>query len=212
MNFINRGYHSLSGPDTIELSDIQPNLPKQPTIQQTTGETEQYYTAPTTQMLAVAGLVASWVLGIVCVIVGSGAVTKPTTSEATKAYNNGTADHGPYHDWPEVGVSAAAAEILPLLASFIITAQMEGTGLIHETTCDGPSKIDSSSTPTFVSSHQSTKSSASASSLTLYMQYLSFWHTPPHRSCSLYRHLNVSANISLPLVVESTPGVENLWD
>jgi hypothetical protein len=73
-------------------------------------------------------------LGVVCVIVGSGAVTKPTTSEATKAYQNGTALQGPYHDWPEVGVSAAAAEILPLLASFVITALLEGTGLVHETT------------------------------------------------------------------------------
>lgn len=130
MNFVNRGYHSLSAPGAIELSERPPKQPQGESFDQT----QQYDSAPTTKMLAIAGLVASWVFGVACLIAGSIASTKSTTSEATKAYLNNSADRGPYHNWPEVGVSSAAAELLPLLVSFIITALMEGTSLIHETT------------------------------------------------------------------------------
>ncbi|KUJ13037.1 uncharacterized protein LY89DRAFT_699562 [Mollisia scopiformis] len=116
----------------MELSDL-PLAPKQPTLQDDIGQPHGYDKAPTTKFLALMGLGASWILGIVCVIVGSGAVTKSTTSEATKAYQNKSAIAGPYHDWPGAKVSPAAAEILPLLVSFIVTALMESTGLIHET-------------------------------------------------------------------------------
>ena len=131
MDFINHHYQSLTAPNDTELSEFPP---KQPTMHDNFDQPQDYDRAPTTKMLALGGLGTSWILGIVCVIVGSGTVTKSTTSEATKAYQNGTALQGPYHNWPEVGLSSAAAEILPLLASFIVTALMECTGLIHETT------------------------------------------------------------------------------
>ena len=85
-------------------------------------------------MLSIAGLFASWVLGVACVIVGSGAVTKPTISAATSAFSNDTALDGPYHDWPQTELSQTAAELLPLLLSFIITMLIESMGLIHATT------------------------------------------------------------------------------
>jgi hypothetical protein len=126
MDFVNRGYHSLSGPETIELSEFSRSgiSPKQAGLQETSDQSEQYDTAPTTHMLALAGLMASWAFGIACVIVGSGAVTKPTTSKATRNIGSITSPIGPFHNWPEVNVSPLAADLLPLLGSFVITALM----------------------------------------------------------------------------------------
>lgn len=131
MNLTTRDYHPLPSLDGTELADISP---EGPTVQENDRQNEQYDPAQTTRMLSIAGLFASWVLGVACVIVGSGAATKPTISAATSAFSNDTALDGPYHNWPQVELSPTAAELLPLLLSFVITMLIESMGLIHATT------------------------------------------------------------------------------
>ena len=149
-------------------------------------------------MLSIAGLFASWVLGVACVIVGSGAVTKPTISAATSAFSNDTALDGPYHDWPQVELSQTAAELLPLLLSFVITMLIESMGLIHATTLRwalGDRLAFSSNLRLFTS----------APLPTLCMPHLSLCHTSQHRSCLLSRRQTFSAtNFPTPLVMKST--------
>ncbi|KAJ5261806.1 hypothetical protein N7505_008673 [Penicillium chrysogenum] len=89
---------------------------------------ESFDRAPTTRMLAIAGLTASWIFGIICVVFGSGNILKPTISVASK---NTTQR---YHNWPQLNISSVAGELLPLLVNTIVTLLVEGMGLIHSTT------------------------------------------------------------------------------
>lgn len=83
-------------------------------------------------MLAIAGLVASWIFGIICVAFGSGKILKPTISVASK--NHGENRGVSYHNWPQLNISSVAGELLPLLVNEIVTLLVEGMGLIHSRT------------------------------------------------------------------------------
>jgi hypothetical protein len=93
---------------------------------------ESFDRAPITRMLALAGLIASWIFGIICVVFGSGKILKPTISVASK--NNAANDVDSYHNWPQLNISSIAGELLPLLVNTIVTLLVEGMGLIHSTT------------------------------------------------------------------------------
>jgi hypothetical protein len=94
---------------------------------------EYYDRANTTRWLALAGLASSWILGIICVILGTGLLIKPTKSYAT-VHRSDTDTDEIFHNWPQLALSTTAAEAVPLAAGLINTLLVESMGLIHSTT------------------------------------------------------------------------------
>jgi hypothetical protein len=109
MPFFNQRYSHLADPTAIELSTLS-------NTHYTPHEHEQYDTAQTTRIISLAGLVASIISGITCVIVGSGVVTKHMKAPPVD---------DPYgtimHSWPDTGLHNLTAEFIPLLVTVIIT-------------------------------------------------------------------------------------------
>ncbi|OOF94532.1 hypothetical protein ASPCADRAFT_170546 [Aspergillus carbonarius ITEM 5010] len=98
-------------------------------------ESLEFDRALTTRSLAVTGLLVSWVIGILCVVFGSGHVLRPTLSMASKNWNEtGFSEDMHFHNWPQLNISSTAGELLPLLINTIVTLLMEAMGLIHSTT------------------------------------------------------------------------------
>lgn len=129
MNYIHMSrYRPLSVPEDVELSEI---LSDTSSLNPTSQHAEQYDKAESTRTLCIMGLVLTWIVGIACVIVDTGAVTKPTISDANKG---GDDRFNPYHNWPQIALSPYVTKALTLLFDIAITFLIESTGLIHSTT------------------------------------------------------------------------------
>lgn len=92
---------------------------------------ESFDKGKVTHMICLTALAVSWAVGIACVVIA--ATEKPKQSvpaDANDDYENDWAAHS----WKPVFASRYAAELSPLALNAVMTALLDGLGLIHATT------------------------------------------------------------------------------